>query len=489
VDGRVRDVVLLGAAGAGKSTLAAALLGAPCPPPEPGALAHGVLEHRGVRVHLLDPPGEPDLAGRLEAGLRAAGAVLLVVSPVQGVDARTVALWERCEAAGLPRVVVLTALDRPGADADEAMAVCQRVLGEGVLPLQLPLHDDDGTVSGVLDLPGLQMHVPGEPACPADPEHERLVEGLRDELLEAALTGSADEQLFQAWLGGAEPSPDVLTAELARAVGTGELAPVAVAVPRTGAGVEQLRDLLVDLLPGPTHLPCPPVTGPDGAPAGPLCADPAGPLVAEVVRGGPTCLVRVWSGTLVRGAPVVVAGRGPVAASAAGRPGELVELAVDAAPGEAVCAPGTELLLAAWPAASAQLPVGVPADEGLARRVAADPVARLETDPRTGQRLLWATGPAHAELLLAGLPSQPVRVPPGARPRRVRVRMPAWCARTVRSDLVGRGGEVLASSQDEHGEVLEALLPPSELPGYALALARASSCTASFEPVLTPRRS
>ena len=94
--------------------------------------------------------------------------MLLVVSPVQGLDPRTVALWEALE--HLPRLVVLSQLDRPGADADEAVALCQRLLGEGVLPLQLPLHDDDGSVGGLLDLLALTVSHDGEQR-PADAEH------------------------------------------------------------------------------------------------------------------------------------------------------------------------------------------------------------------------------------------------------------------------------------------------------------------------------
>ena len=481
--GQARAVVLLGAPGSGKTALAAALLaaaGAPAgDPPVEGRLAHGALVHRGARLHLLDPPGDPDAEGAVQAGLRAADAVVLVVSPVQGVEPRTVALWET--AAHLPRLVVLTQLDRPGADADEAVAVCQRVLGEGVLPLQLPLHDDDGTVGGLLDLLSLQVRTGGTGRA-ADLEHVRLVEALRDELLEAVLSGSEDEDRFTGWLGGVEPPPDELAEELAAAVARGDLQPVLVAGPGRTLGLVELLDLLA-ALPAAAHPPIAALT--DGAPAEPLAGDPGGPPVAECLRSGPgtTALLRVWSGTLVPGGQVragdLVA---PLAMDRDAGPGEVVEVALDVLPGQAVTAPDRPLVLAPWPAPAAQLPVGVAdADaDGLARRVAQDPVAGLDRDPRTGQLLLWATGPRHAELLLAGLPSAPVRVPPGGGPVRVEVRVPAWCARTVRSDLTGRGGEVLAEGEDDRGVVLDARLPLRELVGYALALARASGHTGSF---------
>ena len=130
---------------------------------------------------------------------------------------------------------------------------------------------------------------------------------------------------------------------------------------------------------------------------------------------------------------------------------------------------------------TAAFTVGAPADTGLAHRVHADPVARLEIDPGTGQLLLWTYGPGHAEALLGGLPSAPVRVAAGSRPVTVRIRIPGWAERSVRSDLGARGGEVLAASADEHGITLSAALPPAEAVGYALALARASAYTGTVE--------
>ena len=123
------------------------------------------------------------------------------------------------------------------------------------------------------------------------------------------------------------------------------------------------------------------------------------------------------------------------------------------------------MVLHPWPVPLAQFPVGVHPDEGLAARVALDPVARLETDARTGQLLLWSPGPGHAELLLDGLPSQPVAVPAGGGGVRLRVRVPSWCASAVRAELAARG-EVLAIGARD-GAVLEARLPPAELVGCA----------------------
>ncbi len=108
-------------------------------------LALAPLEVDGVKVNLVDTPGYADFVGDLRAGLRAADAALFVVSAVDGVDGSTQLLWEECAAVGMPRAVVVTKLDKERADFDDVVAICQRVFGDGVLPLYLPMHADDGT--------------------------------------------------------------------------------------------------------------------------------------------------------------------------------------------------------------------------------------------------------------------------------------------------------------------------------------------------------
>jgi translation elongation factor EF-G len=438
-------VALLGAPGSGKSVLAEALVGAPLSG-SPSGLRHGSVGD----LHVLDAPGDPELPGPVHAALRAASVAVLVLSPVQGLDPRSVALWEACERAELPLLVAVTQLDRPGADADEAVALSQRLLGGAVLPLHLPLHDDDGVVGGLLDLLALRVVTPSD-SRDADPEHVRLVEPLRDELLELVLSGGPTE-VFEAWAtDDVPPSPGDLLAELPRAVARGDLQPVLVVSPRAGVGLPELRALLSAL---PFDRPAPAAETPAGDP---VHLDASGPPAAEVLWPG---LARVWSGP----------GTGTLVAVEADVPGSVV---------------GTDLVLAPWDAPAPQFPVAVRPDDGLAERVRRDPLARLAPDARSGQLLLWTAGPAHAELLLKGLPSLPVALE-GSRTGTLSVRVPAWCARTVRSDVTDRGGEVLDVDEDDDDVVLQVRLPAAELVHYALALARASGACGSFERLTGP---
>src|SRR4051812_4672761 len=226
---KVRNVVLVGHSGAGKTTLVEALLAATGTINRAGSVAEGTtvsdhdpaavrqqrsvalacapLVHDGIKVNLLDSPGYADFVGELRAGLRAADAALFVVSAADGMDAATAALWEECAAVEMPRAVAVSRLDHPRADFDEAIALCQRVFGDNVLPLYLPMHGDDGSsVAGLIGLITTRVfdYSAGFPPAVRDPDAEHLpaIEEARAELIEGIIAESEDETLMDRYLGG-----------------------------------------------------------------------------------------------------------------------------------------------------------------------------------------------------------------------------------------------------------------------------------------------
>ena len=480
----IRNVAVVGHAGAGKTTLIEALLARTGTIARPGKVTDGTtasdsepievalqrsvtlsllpLEHNGVKVNLLDTPGSADFVGELRAGLRAADAALFVVSAVDGVDASTVQLWHECAAVGLPRAVVVTQLDRPRADYDDAVAICQRLLGDGVHPLYLPMHGDDESVAGVIGLISQRVYdwssgdrVERDP----DPQHLPLIESLRGDLLEAIIAESEDETLLDRYLAGEVIDQKVIVADLELAVARGSFYPVLPAAPLSMLGTDELLEVLTQAMPTPLEHPCPVVTRPDGSAAAAITCDPDGPLVAEVVKTtsdpylGRVSLVRVFSGTLRPDAVVHVSGHGlverghpdhdadervgaistplgsamrPVAHCPAGDICSVAKLA-SAETGDTVSGKDEPLLVTPWelpePQHAIALEAATRADEdklggALQRLVAEDPTVRLERQPETNQIVLWCVGDAHAEVLLERLRS---RYAVDVRPVEVRV--------------------------------------------------------------------
>ncbi len=501
---RVRNVVLVGRAGAGKTTLVEALLVASNTVARAGrvedgstvcdsseleqrqqrsvTLALAPFEHAGVKVNLLDTPGHADFVAELRAGLRAADAALFVVSAVDGVDARTEQLWQECAAVGLPRAVAVTQLDRPRADALEVVAACQRAFGDGVHPVQLPQED------GLLDLMTLRVHDAGGQRDATAGEREGAA-AARAGLLEGIIAESEDETLLDRYLGGEELDPAVLVADLETAVAGGSFHPVLPVAALTGVGVPELLDLLVRAFPTPLEHPLPPVTRLDGTPAPPLTCDPDGPLVAEVVRTGTdpylgrVCLVRVFSGTLRPDVAVHVSGHAATRPEhdADERVGPLssplgaLSRTVSSCPAGDICAvarlgsaqtgdtlSGVDLplLVPAWELPEPQLPVALEVashsdedrlDEALARVAVEDPSVRVQRDPETGQLLLWSLGEAHADVLVERL---------GVPVQRTEVRVP------LRETLAGPGTVTgrLVKQSGGHGQYAVVVLEVEPLP-------------------------
>ena len=501
---RVRTVVLVGRSGAGKTTLVEALLAATGTIPRAGrvedgttvcdssdlerrqhrsvALAVAPLEHDGVKVNLVDTPGHADFVGELRAGLRAADAALFVVPAVDPVDARTVQLWEECAAAGLPRAIAVTQLDRPRADVTEALRECREAFGDGVHAVEVPLG------GGLLDLLTLTVHEGAGDRAATDDERA-AAEAPRAELLEGVIAESEDEAMLDRYLGGEELDAHELTVDLEKAVATGHLHPVLPLCALTGTGTPELLDLLVRGVPTPLERALPPVSRPDGTPAPAPACDPAGPLLAQVVRTGTdpylgrTCLVRVFSGTLRPDTAVHVVGAGadgqaragdartgPLATplGAASRPvaecpaGDVCTVARlgDVRTGDTISAPELPLRVAMWELPDPQLPVAVQAaasgdedrlDEALARIAVEDPSVRVQRDADTGQLLLWTLGEAHVEVLLERL-GVAVERPP------VRVALRETLAGPVRA--TGR----LVKQSGGHGQYAVVVVEAAPLP-------------------------
>ena len=455
----IRNVVLVGHSGAGKTTLFEHLIAATTPGYRPKPigdersvqLAVASLSHQGVVLNLIDTPGYPDFVGELRAGLRAADAALFVISAADGVDGATMLLWEECAAIGMPRAVAVTKLDAGRADFEDTVAICQRVFGEGVMALYLPLHGDDEAVIGNLGLLAEEIYdySAGEPvARAADAEHRDLIGGHRSDLIEAIIQESEDDTLLDRYLGGEEVDIDVVEADLLTAVSRGRFHPVIPVSTETGVGTVELLHLLTAAFPPPTLHPLPVAMTPDGHPLPPLQCDPGGPLVAEVVRTtsdpyvGRVSIVRVFSGTLRPDSVLHVSGHldrlGERLLGHAGhdddeRVGLLSSPLGDVLRPKAVAIAGdlcvvakltraettdtlsgkdAPALIEPWMFPDPLLPVAISAasksDEdkmagALARLVAEDPTMRLEHNPETHQVILWTMGQAHVDVLLMRL--------------------------------------------------------------------------------------
>jgi len=473
---RIRNLAVVGRSGSGKTILVEALLAATGEINRMGTITEGStvsdsdpaefkqqrsvalslapLHHREHTINLLDTPGYADFVGELRAGLRGADAALFVVAASDDIDAATMALWEECAAVGLPRAVVISRLDHPRADWERALDSCRTAFGDGVAPLYLPLHGDDGAVCGLIGLLSQQVfdhsaggHVPTvrEPEA----EHRDGIVEARGALIESIIAESEDETLMDRYLNGEDIEIETLIDDLETAVSRGSFFPVLGVCSISGLGITALLELLVGGFPHPGERALPTVTTIDGSPVEPLTPDPAGPLVGEVIKTtidpyvGRVSLIRVFSGRLRPETGLHVSGHGltdrghddhdaderiasvhsplgttlrPVGECIAGDLCAVTKL-LSAETGDTISARERPLLVEAWDMPEPLLPIAVAAktraDEdalakGLARLIAGDPTLRLERNAETHQLVLWCMGESHADVVLDRLRGQGV---------------------------------------------------------------------------------
>ncbi|HEU5036742.1 MAG TPA: elongation factor G-like protein EF-G2 [Nocardioides sp.] len=456
---RIRNVVLVGPAGSGKTTLTETLLAASGAIPRAGSVrdgttvtdfeepehAHGrsislavaALVHQDTKVNLIDTPGYADFVGELRAGLRAADCALFVVAANEAVDDGTRSLWRECATVGMPRAVVITKLDQARADYDGVLRQAQEAFGgpagSKVVPLYVPVRS--GTE--VTGLTGLLR-----------PSAEAEETGLRGELIEAVIEESEDETLMDRYVGGEEIAEDVLVADLERAVARATFHPVVPACAMTGIGCAELLDLVVRGFPSPAEHPSPDVFRPNGSAADPISCDKGGPLVAEVVKTtsdpyvGRLSLVRVFSGTLTPDQSVHVSGhfssffgedaghedhdedekigalaypfgkqQAPADRVVAGDLCAIGRLS-RAETGDTLSSVDEPRVLKPWSMPEPLLPIAIVAQtksdedklsQALGRIAAEDPSLRIENNAETHQLVLWTMGESHAEVTLERL--------------------------------------------------------------------------------------
>ncbi len=272
-----RTVALLGATGSGKTTLAEALLhragaigragsveqGTTTLGYEPEETARGstlgvslaYLDWKaddGTRyaLTLIDTPGHPDFVGAIDTALSVADAAIIAVSAVDGVTAGTRSAWAAAEAAGVPRVVVVTQEDRARADFRRVLGELRDAFGSQVWPLELPIGEEQDFhgVADILSEHALVYDDTGHhrdaemPTDIAEEEH-RLHQDATEEIV------SHDDEQLEAYLDGREPAPAELEKTLAASVATGEVTPVLLCSAVTETGVDRVADLVCELVP------------------------------------------------------------------------------------------------------------------------------------------------------------------------------------------------------------------------------------------------
>ncbi len=310
----IRTIALAGHGGSGKTTLAEALLAQAGAITSMGSVEKGTtvcdfdplekqyqhslnasvvhLRHGETRVHLIDTPGLPDFIGRAIGALPAVDTVAIVVNAQNGVEMITSRMMQWARKRDLCRMIIVNKIDAENVDLPGLLARIQAAFGRECLPINLPADGGKRVVdcffnpSGTADFSSV------------DEAHSALV----DQVVEV------DEELMAKYLEKGEVAPEELHAPFEKALREGHLIPVCFVSARNGAGVEELLDVIVKLMPNPTEGNAPQLLKGTGDKAQPVRAepDPKKHVIAHVFKVmidpfvGKVGVFRVHQGTITK---------------------------------------------------------------------------------------------------------------------------------------------------------------------------------------------
>jgi elongation factor G len=258
-------------------------------------------EYQDHKINLLDTPGYTDFIGEVISALRVADGAAVLVDSVAGVEVGTEMVWGYCDTFSLPRIVVISKMDRDNASFQRAFAAVKELSADvHFVPVQMPWGERQ-QFKGVIDLFTMQAR-PGDgrngEAIPPDLHAE--AEEARVVVIEAAAEG--DDALLEKYLNGETLSTEEIHRGFRRAVLSRKLVPVFVAAGSANIGIAPVLDAMLSLLPSPAE--SAPATAEGKAGPETLPAADGGPLAVYVWKTtadpyvGKMSYLRVYSGTL-----------------------------------------------------------------------------------------------------------------------------------------------------------------------------------------------
>ena len=307
--GDIRNIVLLGHGGSGKTSLAEAMLHTSGATNRLGSVddktsicdyydeekehQHSIqsavvhVEHSGKLINIIDTPGYPDFIGPAIKAVPAAETAVIVISAAAGIETNTRKLFETATGANKPRLIVVNKIDAENMDLAALVKSIRETFGPQCRYANLPAADKESVVDCV------DNSIGDSSLMDVSAAHTELIESVIE----------ADDELMESYLGGEEIGAEKIAGVFVKALKTGTIVPILFTNARKEVGVTELLDLIVKYTPSPVQVDA--VELKDGESVTELKADSAAALAGLVFRIGfdprsnmKYSAIRIFSGTL-----------------------------------------------------------------------------------------------------------------------------------------------------------------------------------------------
>lgn len=271
----IRNIVLVGHQGSGKTSLAESMLYVSKKIRRLGTVTEGSTvsdyhpsekerqmsifssllhaEWKDHKINIIDTPGYPDFVGEVVAAIRVADTSVFVMNAQEGVEVGTELAWSAAADNQQPAMFVINQIDRPQADTDSLIAQMRDRFGSGVTVVQFPTEDPNVLID-VLVMKQISFK-PGSQDPPAfseiPPEYSERAEELHNALVEDIAV--SDEELMEKYLETERLTEQEMRAGLREAMLERSLYPVFFTTATTNVGTARLMSFIDNVVPSPLH--------------------------------------------------------------------------------------------------------------------------------------------------------------------------------------------------------------------------------------------
>ncbi|WP_431843322.1 elongation factor G [Calidifontibacter indicus] len=395
----------------------------------------------GTQINIIDTPGHVDFTVEVERSLRVLDGAVAVFDGKEGVEPQSETVWRQADKYDVPRIAFVNKMDKMGADFYFTVQTVKDRLGAEPLVLQLPIGSENDFI-GVVDLVEMRALVwPGDAKgdvtmgakyeiqeIPADLQAK--AEEYRQALVERV--AEADDALMEKYLEGGELTTDEIKAGIRKLTVTSELYPILCGSAFKNRGVQPMLDAVVDYLPSPLDVP--PMIGHKPGDEdteitrAPSKDEPFSALAFKVAAHpffGTLTFIRVYSGRIAAGSPVVNSTKGkkervgklfqmhankenPVDEAVAGHIYAAIGLK-DTTTGDTLCDPNEQIVLESMtfpePVIHVAIEPKTKSDQeklgtAIQKLAQEDPTFSVHLDEETGQTVIGGMGELHLDILV-----------------------------------------------------------------------------------------